>query len=821
MKLPPLRSKQNRPVSPDISLGQISLVSARATPDGARNWTVSLEIGGADLFSAGEAVPPELTPRNFRLERLDGQANLSLVITAVKWVQPPTLLQLSLFMDARAEELENLKYYQHILRLIDFPGHTLDRTASSAPIFLLQSKKALSSDYQNGPEPVFDYTAKDFESIRSLMITNIERFIPNWHEITAADTGTMIVEILAYIADYLSYRQDFVGNEAYLQTALLGTSIDRHARLLGYFAEAGCAPRTVLTFEVSEPLRVPSGTAVLSSHHAHQRRFVTRNSDLFHRSLSGGATCYETRHALMARPGLNRLRIHDFGLSEFTLFAGATDVIAEFPDMTSDEPVPLKIGDVIVLQHISDTDLLPQATSSDFLRAHAVRLTDIEKLQHPAGSFSETTLVSLRWQAQDALPQDLRVTIKPSQPGSTSQTVAAIFANAVEAEYGLTRDLELTVSDQMEADDWQPSLPALPLQSLSDHENGTPLAMSEFLSAKPEQISYPAIKLTDSPLFGPSLSAPDQIWHPTRDLLRHDGSDRVFKLDRNEDRSVTLRFGRNGMGRTPSLSRRYTAHIREAVGSAASVGANVLTVAAPPDKHFSDFATRLIRVNNPLPATATISEESRESVRIRSADMLQDDRLCVTLEDYRRFACSLTDVRDANCWIVGNEPWPYIHIAILARHSNVVDDTLTLLVKQTVAERRPIGRRLIVTGPKPVPLQICLKVLPAEGYATTNLDKKIVAAIGDTERGEDTSFFSRQKTGFGQILYANQLLAFLSNIDGIANIKLTSFRRLDTTGPAVNEALIFTDGEIPLLGDRVANPEDGRLLIEFEERTMA
>ncbi len=824
MKFPPLRSRQNNPVTPYVSMGRISLIRARAEPRGTRNWTVLLEIGGADLFTSDNTPPPELTPANFQLERLDGFANLSLIIADVKWIQPPTLLELSLFMDSRAEELESQKLYQPILHLLSFPGHALDLTANSTPLFLLQrtdQESSVFNEKKNRPSPLFDYMAKDFETIRALMITNINRLLPDWQEITAADMGVMITEILAYIADYLSYRQDFAANEAYLETALLETSIQRHARLLGYFSQEGCAPRTVLTFEVSDILEIPAETAVLSSHSALENRFVTRNSDLFHRSLKGGSTCFETRRPLTALPLLNRLKIHDFGLPEFTLFAGATSVIIEFPLEFIDKTLPLVSGDVIVLQHITTADLLPHTQSSGYRGAHAVRLTHIEKLRHPLKEAPDTVLVSLHWGRKDALPNNLPVTVRSAQPGKSGETIAAIFANAIEAEYGLTRKIDVPVSDTLTADDWQPEILANPLQSLSIKEDERLLAISDFLSPEPVHITYPTLMLTDYPLTGSDGPEMTTCWQPTRDLLRHGSSDRVFKMDRNEDNSITLRFGKQGMGRTPSLCRRYTAHVREAAGSTASVGANVLRIMAPEDFEFKAFASRLIQVNNPLPATASIPREARESIRLKSTDMLHDNKLCITLDDYRDFAASLKEVKDANAWIVGNEPWPYIHISVLAHHSNIVDDTLTALVRETLVERRPLGRRMIVTGPKPIPLQIIVRILPAAGYATTGLNKQITVAIGNTDTREEHGFFSADKTSFEQTLYANQLVAAISAIDGVSDLKLLAFRRLDTPGPTLNAALTFAQGEIPLLSGRKNEPEGGELLIEFEERTTA
>src|SRR4029079_2338296 len=74
-------------------------------------------------------------------------------------------------------------------------------------------------------EPAIDYLAKDYDSFRALMLDRLSLVAPNWTERTSADLGVALVELLAYVADELSYRQDAVSTEAYLGTARRRTSL--------------------------------------------------------------------------------------------------------------------------------------------------------------------------------------------------------------------------------------------------------------------------------------------------------------------------------------------------------------------------------------------------------------------------------------------------------------------------------------------------------------------------------------------------------------------------------------------------------------------
>ena len=69
-------------------------------------------------------------------------------------------------------------------------------------------------------------------------------------ERNAADLGVALVELLAYVGDYLSYHQDAVATEAYLGTARRRVSVRRHARLVDYRMHDGCNARVWVQMHV-------------------------------------------------------------------------------------------------------------------------------------------------------------------------------------------------------------------------------------------------------------------------------------------------------------------------------------------------------------------------------------------------------------------------------------------------------------------------------------------------------------------------------------------------------------------------------------------
>jgi hypothetical protein len=100
------------------------------------------------------------------------------------------------------------------------------------------------------PRPSINYLARDYQTFRQLILDRLALLMPDWRERHVPDTGIAIVEVLAYVADDLSYYQDAVATEAYLDTARQRISVRRHARLVDYVMHDGCNARAFLFLQV-------------------------------------------------------------------------------------------------------------------------------------------------------------------------------------------------------------------------------------------------------------------------------------------------------------------------------------------------------------------------------------------------------------------------------------------------------------------------------------------------------------------------------------------------------------------------------------------
>ena len=123
------------------------------------------------------------------------------------------------------------------------------------------------------PEPRLDYLARDYASFRQLLLDLVAQRNPAWIERSPADLGIALLELFAYEGDQLSYFQDAVANEAYLDTARQRISAKRHAKLVDYEMHDGRNAWTFVHLRVSTAGTVGPGHA---AGHADQRADALR-----------------------------------------------------------------------------------------------------------------------------------------------------------------------------------------------------------------------------------------------------------------------------------------------------------------------------------------------------------------------------------------------------------------------------------------------------------------------------------------------------------------------------------------------------------------
>ena len=235
------------------------------------------------------------------------------------------------------------------------------------------------------PSPLADYTARDWRSLRRVLVEQLLREAPD-ADTSPADPAIALLELFAHIGDLLHYRLDRVATEAYLETARLRTSVRRHARLVDFELAEAASATTYVHVAVAPgagPVTVSTGEVAVDA--------------------PGSTTAFTLDADLVARDGLAEIPIYDWGEDGACLPAGATECVLVRP--TPADPLGagwLAAGDLLAFEVVDPGDRdaharwahrqqpWPVTGPPDALRAplpsriaQVVRLTAVEPFADP------------------------------------------------------------------------------------------------------------------------------------------------------------------------------------------------------------------------------------------------------------------------------------------------------------------------------------------------------------------------------------------------------------------------------------------------------
>ncbi|WP_128429732.1 putative baseplate assembly protein [Streptomyces cyaneus] len=277
------------------------------------------------------------------------------------------------------------------------------------------------------PAPAIDYLAKDYASFRRLLLERLSLTLPQWTERHVPDLWVTLVELLAHVADRLSYQQDAVATEAYLDTARLRTSVRRHARLVGYPMHDGCAARTVVCVETAAPRSVRTDHLAFAAQPDDALRPVSDPVLSVEDLASGSHPVYRPleRRRMWLRPEHNGIPLWAWGQDTFHLPVGTTRAAL----LDVERALDLKPGDLLVLEELQ----APDGGAPDPGHRQAVRLA---RAVRDYDADHGTPVVKIAWAEEDALTFPLWVGNPPGPDGRKSATVVA-RGNALLVEHGL------------------------------------------------------------------------------------------------------------------------------------------------------------------------------------------------------------------------------------------------------------------------------------------------------------------------------------------------------------------------------------------------
>ncbi|MEU6089951.1 putative baseplate assembly protein [Streptomyces sp. NPDC047085] len=295
--------------------------------------------------------------------------------------------------------------------------------------------------------PVVDYTARDYDTIRKLLLDRLALTTPDWVERNPADLGITLVELLAYTGDQISYQQDAVATEAYLDTARRRVSVRRHVRLIDYAMHDGCNARAYVTVETAADHTLAPGTFRFASvdvrsldpHDRPEPGTVIDENDLGDLDERGSVEVFEPVVAadpLRLRVAHNAIRLWTWGGEVCVLPKGATaatlcDEWAD-PETCRERRLNLSPGDVLVLEEVKGPRT---GTPGDADPAHrqAVRLTSVTP---GLDRIEDQPVLEVTWAAEDALRFPLCLATRGGRDCLPVEDVTLARGNTVLVDHG-------------------------------------------------------------------------------------------------------------------------------------------------------------------------------------------------------------------------------------------------------------------------------------------------------------------------------------------------------------------------------------------------
>ena len=609
--------------------------------------------------------------------------------------------------------------------------------------------------------PPIDYLAKDFDSFRHALADFSSVRYPAWQERSEADFGVMFMEALAAVADDLSYHQDRVAAEAWLETATQRRSLVRIARLVDYEPCVATAATTTLQFRMAASGSIPPGVVVGA---------LAPDGSLVEFETGTGLGDEEMRDAHVE---WNEMVPHWFDDEQRCVPPGSTELYLVRPG------VPLLHGQMLLIEEAPASPADPPRRAVVKLAADPVDDADLLFGPQPGG----TLLTRIMWRAEDALTFGLdlaRTTVR---------------GNLVPATHG-RRHVESFVTTR----DWSP-LPGPARAFVRTGPGGSPLFLHT-LSRSP--LTWLAQAIPDEGP-RPELSVTDAVtgsWDYRRSLLSAKPFEQVVTLDPvryrrldtelgaseyDGDDGYTLRFGDGTLGAIPPDGARFEVTYRVGAGTRGNVAADALTRIDPA----TASGLGIEGVSNPLPTVDGRDEETAEQVRELAPQKFRAVQYrAVRAEDYDRAAVNVLPwVQRAGTRFRYTGSWLTVFTAVDPRASESLPPERRVELAQLLDRYRLAGYEAFGLSPRYASLDVSVAVCAHPWAFRGDVQEGVLAALRE--------FFHPDQFTFGAPLERSTLEAVIQDVPGVDGVTEVRYRRrghtvgfvpmLDTVEVAVDE----------------------------------
>jgi hypothetical protein len=774
------------------------------------------------------AIPPELTADNITIT--GGEHITAIRIVSVDYQAEVLVVKVDDDDGDPAGGVGDSSIYT--LELANVPD--LDPTLTSVDFSF---KASYPTDFDCQPrricppeqlvEPPIDYLAKDYASFRGLMLDRMAALLPQWSEQHVPDLGIALVELLAYVGDYLSYQQDAVATEAYLDTARSRISVRRHARLVDYRMHDGCNARAWVVIKATEgtvgvlvpgPSDQQSGTVVLTLINAPRG---TLRKDQLPAAADQGAVMFETMHDLKLYAAHNWMPFYTWSDQRCCLPRGATraTLMGAYPHLQS--------GDVLIFAEVIGPET-GDPDDADASRRHAVRLSQVRQQDSQGNALvdplNNQPITEIAWPDEDALPFPFCISVSIENSGAIKEIsdVSVAWGNVVLADHGLTENNPLTPATVPDATfrvppigdnrcaprtpvtvppRYRPQLADGPLTQAAPFDRSA--SATAAMQWRVDQ-AMPEIVLTSQ------LNQDMTTWSPQPDLLNSAADATEFVVEIEVDGTVLLRFGDDKHGRRPEPKSVFNASYRVGNGAAGNVGAETIAHLLTDDPALTAAISDL---SNRLPAQGGVEPETMESARQNAPNAFRTQERAVTEADYADVAArDQPQVQRAAATFRWTGSWRTVFITVDPAGTEIVNNKVVAAVEDQVERYRMAGYDLQVDGPHYVSLEIDMHVSVKPDYFRSDVEAALLDLFSNRDLPDAGSgLFHPGNFTFGQPVYLSPLYAAAQAAEGVASVHITKFQRQGNPDPKPLDDGVLELGrlEIARLDNDPNHPERG------------
>lgn len=711
-------------------------------------------------------------------------------------------------------------------------------------------------------EPDINYLAKDYASFRQLILDRLALVMPDWQERHVPDLGITLVEILAYVGDHLSYYQDAVATEAYLDTARQRISVRRHARLVDYSMHEGCNARTWVCVETDSDLSLDNPSDLYFITNLDDVPRVVKEEDLLRQQV-GPYEVFEpvTKDAIRLYAKHHEIHFYTWGDHECCLPRGTTtatligrwiepplpekphecDPVHEGLDgplfkqtaTATGDALHLKPGDVLIFEEVIGPKT-GNPSDADPKHRHAVRLTAVRHGYDPL--HPELAITEITWAGEDALPFPLCLSAMgpprivgnpPEKKCEVIEHISIACGNLILVDHGITVHEDLDPVPEKEKievcdclgevaeivvvpDRYKPTLKKAPLtfsQSIAADVPATKLLTQDVGHAIPQ-----VTKLT-----GTLANAPATEWTVQRDLLGSRNLDLHFVVELDNDRHAHLRFGDDELGQRPDAGTTFHAVYRVGNGPSGNVGAETISHLVT---RRTSLSGGIVNIHNPLVARGGTAAEPMAEVKLYAPHTLRKQlERAITEDDYaaivlREFP---TKVQSAAARLRWNGSWYDMLVVVDPLGREEADSALLKAIEGMLYRYRRIGHDVVVQSAHRVPLDIELIICVLPSYLRGHVKAELLnlfsnRLLPDGRKG----LFHPDHLIIGQDIYLSKLVAAAQAVPGVESVKVVKLERLfeGANGEIENGLLPLGPLEIAIVANDPSLPENGRVTLD-------